>query len=121
MGNRLITGQVKHLMKEFPLYSQDAKRKDALCVCVFYIGNIRWYILEGQQEANGYTLYGIVVGLCATEYGYVSADELAQISINSPLCESTLKVEQDHTFKSCSLKDIQDCRLQKFLSNLYDE
>ena len=69
-NNRLITPDLEKAMKDYPLYSQDSKKKDALCIAVFYLGNIRWYIMEGQQEGNDFTLYGIVTGLQETEYGY---------------------------------------------------
>ena len=62
-NNRLITPELTEALSSYPLYSQDAKKKDALCIAVFYLGNIRWYIMEGQQEGNDFTLYGIVAGL----------------------------------------------------------
>lgn len=46
-NNRLITPDLEKAMKDYPLYSQDSKKKDALCIAVFFIGNARWYILEG--------------------------------------------------------------------------
>ena len=49
-NNRLITPDLEKAMKDYPLYSQDSKKKDALCIAVFFIGNARWYILEGQRE-----------------------------------------------------------------------
>ena len=82
-NNRLITPELTEALSSYPLYSQDAKKKDALCIAVFYLGNIRWYIMEGQQEGNDFTLYGIVTGLQETEYGYQSATEMA--SITAPL------------------------------------
>ena len=51
-NNRLITPELTEALSSYPLYSQDAKKKDALCIAVFYLGNIRWYIMEGQQEGN---------------------------------------------------------------------
>ena len=47
-NNRLITPELTEALRSYPLYSQDAKKKDALCIAVFYLGNIRWYIMEGQ-------------------------------------------------------------------------
>lgn len=40
-----------------------------------FIGNARWYILEGQRENDDFVLFGIVVGLAETEYSYISANE----------------------------------------------
>lgn len=48
-NNRLITPGWEKSMKDYPLYSQDSKKKDAICIAVFFIGNARWYILEGQR------------------------------------------------------------------------
>ena len=103
-NNRLITPELTEALSSYPLYSQDAKKKDAMCIAVFYLGNIRWYIMEGQQEGNDFTLYGIVAGLQETEYGYQSATEM-----------------QDKDFKPCKLADIKDEELQLFLSRLYDK
>ena len=64
----MITPELAEALSSFPLYSQDAKKKDALCIAVFYLGNIRWYVLEGQPESDDFTLYGIVTGLHETEY-----------------------------------------------------
>ena len=82
-NNRLITPELTEALSSYPLYSQDAKKKDAMCIAVFYLGNIRWYIMEGQQEGNDFTLYGIVAGLQETEYGYQSATEMASITYDA--------------------------------------
>lgn len=59
-NNRLMTAELREALSDYPLYSQDAKGKDALCIAVFHLGNIRWYIMEGQPEGDDFTLYGIV-------------------------------------------------------------
>lgn len=51
MTSRLITPQLAEQLKQYPLYSQDGKKKDAICQCVFFIGKVRWYVLEGQPKA----------------------------------------------------------------------
>ncbi len=80
MTSRLITPQLAEQFKQYPLYSQDGKKKDAICQCVFFIGKVRWYVLEGQPEGNDFTLFSIVVGLADTEYGYASMKEMEKIS-----------------------------------------
>ena len=75
MTNRLMTAELAEQLKDFPLYSQDGKQKDATCVCVFEIGLIRWYVLEGQPEGDDFTLFSIAVGMAETEYGYASVKE----------------------------------------------
>ena len=45
--NRLLTPEVLAAFEGHELYSQDGKKKDAQCIAVFRIGNIRWYFMEG--------------------------------------------------------------------------
>ena len=109
-NNRLITPELTEALSSYPLYSQDAKKKDALCIAVFYLGNIRWYII------------GIVTGLQETEYGYQSATEMASITYDaSEYGLGTLRIEQDKDFKPCTLGEIENAELQAFLSRLYDK
>ena len=120
-NNRLITPELAEVLGSSPLYSQDAKKKDAVCLALFSLGNIRWYIMEGQQEGNDFTLYGIVAGLHETEYGYLSANEMESITYDaSQYGLGTLQIEQDKDFKPCTLAEIKDAELQAFLSGLYD-
>ena len=120
--NRLLTSEVKAAFEGHELYSQDGKKKDAKCIAVFHIGNIRWYFIEGQTDGEDFIFYGVVLGLVATEYGYVSANEMASITIDaSKYGLGILQVEQNKEFKSCKLSEIEDEELQEFLSNLYDE
>ena len=120
--NRLITPELTEALGGYPLYSQDAKKKDAICIAVFYLGNIRWYILEGQPEGDDFTLYGIVTGLQETEYGYQSANEMASVTYDaSEYGLGTLRIEQEKQFKPCTLAEIEDLDLQAFLSRLCDE
>ena len=120
-SNRLITPELTEVLDSYPLYSQDAKKKDAVCLALFSLGNIRWYIMEGQQEGNDFTLYGIVAGLHETEYGYLSANEMAGITYDaSQYGLGTLQIEQDKDFKPYTLAEIKDAELQAFLSGLYD-
>ena len=122
MENRLVTERVKELLDEYPLYSQDGKKKDAICRCVFRIGAVRWYILEGQEEGNDFTFYGIVLGLFENEYGYVSANEMQDITLaahGNGL--GRLRIEPDLDFEPTRLREIKDAELQNFLSGMYDE
>ena len=50
MASRLITPVLEEILKSYPLYSQDGKGKDAVCVAIFFIGHVRWFVLEGQPE-----------------------------------------------------------------------
>ena len=120
-NNRLITPDLEKAMKDYPLYSQDSKKKDALCIAVFFIGNARWYILEGQREYDDFVLFGIIVGLAETEYGYISANEMASVALDaSKYGLGTIMVEQEKAFQPFKLSAIQDGELQSFLNRLYD-
>lgn len=118
MTDRLITPRLAEQFKDFPLYSQDGKGKDAVCVCVFFIGNIRWYVLEGQPERGDFVFFAIVVGLQETEYGYVSAGEMENIEIERE--GQKLRITGLIGFVPRPLKEIRDEELQAFLSDLYD-
>lgn len=119
---RLIDNELQAKLENNPLYSQDGKKKDAKCIAVFRIGNIRWYVLEGQPEGTDFILYGIVVGMIDTEYGYMSAKEMSSLTIDaSKYGLGILKVEHDKTFIPCKLSEIVDAELQSFLSNMYDK
>lgn len=119
--NRLVTTQLEQACENYPLYSQDGKKKDAQCIVVMNIANVKWYILEGQQEGNDFTFYGIVTGLSATEYGYFSANEMADITIDaSRYGLGQLQLEELEGFHPCRLSAIEDAELQSFLSCLYD-
>lgn len=120
MTNKLITPALAGTFKDFPLYSQDGKRKEAVCVCAFSIANIRWYVLEGQPEGDDFTIYAIVVGMVETEYGYASINEMEGITIDADNYGlGTLHIEEDKRFTMKPLREIADPRLQEFLSKLY--
>ena len=119
--NRLITDKVRSTLLNYPLYSQDGKKKDAVCNIIFHLGNIAWYIMEGQQEGNDFTFYGIVAGLIETEYGYFSAKEMADIEYDASAHGlGKLQIAPVEGFCPTELGKIADPRLQEFLSRLYD-
>lgn len=118
--NRFMTSSLEETLKDYPLYSQDNRKRNAVCLMLFTIGNVRWYILEGEKTNNDFTLYGIVVGLCETEYGYISLNELSQVSMDANRFGlGTLYVERDLNFKPRAIGEIEDEELQSFLSSLY--
>lgn len=116
-----MTPRLEEAFKGFPLYSQDGKGKDAVCVTIFTIGNARWFVLEGSREGDDTIMFCIVVGLAEDEYGYVSLNELAEIEID---CRSMgygiLQVTEVPYFKPRPLREIPDSRLQSLLSRLHD-
>ena len=54
MENRLITEQLAEQIAKYPLYSQDGLGKAAICIGILELANIKWYVLEGQQEGYDY-------------------------------------------------------------------
>ena len=120
MTSRLITPQLAEQLKQYQLYSQDGKKKDAICQCVFFLGNLRWYVLEGQPEGDDFTLFAIVVGFAETEYGYASIKEMESINLEVAPNLPKIPILQDMTFKPCPIENIPDEKLQSFLSNMYD-
>ena len=103
MTSRLVTPQLAEQFKQYPLYSQDGKKKDAICLCVFFIGKVRWYVLEGQPEGNDFTLFSIVVGLADTKYGYASIKEMESISVDVGHNLPKIPILQDKSFKPCPI------------------
>lgn len=114
---RLQTPQLEEVLKDYPLYSQDGKGKDAVCRAIFVLGRIRWFILEGNREGDDTIMFGIVIGLMEDEYGYVSLNELSDIEIdmtNKGLGKH--KVVQLPNFKPRPIGELNDIRLKRFLS-----
>lgn len=106
---RLQTPQLEEALNGFPLYSQDSKRKEAICRAIFVIGSACWYILEGEREGDDTIMFGIVIGLLEDEYGYVSLKELSEIELNlTSYGFGILQVTQVPDFKPTALKDIRD-------------
>lgn len=122
MNNKLITPQLAETLIQYPLYSQERKKKDAICLAVFFIGKIRWYVLEGQPSEDDFILFSIVLGLTAPEYGYVSVNEMESIEMETGVPGvGKVKICQDKDFIPCSLKDIPDRELQDFLNYMYND
>ena len=110
MASRLITPVLEEILKSYPLYSQDGKGKDAVCVAIFFIGHVRWFVLEGQPEGNDTTLFTIVCGLHEMESVKVDGSKYG--------VDEIFQVEQLDGFKPVKLKSIPDEDLQAFLHNM---
>lgn len=109
---KLLTKQTKEqINKAYPLYSQDGKGKEAVCVAKFFIGNWTWYILEGSFQATDFMMYGIVINGMDNEYGYVSLNEMESLNVRG------CTIERDLYFEERPLKDIDDSQLQAFLAS----
>lgn len=114
---RLLTPQLKEALKGYPLYSQDGKGKDAVCCAIFALGSVRWFILEGEADGKDTILFGIVIGMVEDEYGYISLNELSEVSLDlTSQGLDKLQVRQQQNFQSTPLRNLNDQRLQGFLA-----
>ena len=89
------------------------------------IGNIRWYILEGNAEGDRFTFFTLVCGMADdAELGYADACELASIAVDASrygLPGITLTVERAEDFKPCRLADINDEDVKKYVARFTEE
>lgn len=114
---RLMTPLLEEALKGHPLYSQDGKGKEAVCVAIFALGSVRWFILEGEVQDGDTILFGIVVGLMEDEYGYFSLNELSEVTLDlTAQGLGKLQARQQENFRPTQLKKLQDYRLQRFLA-----
>lgn len=114
---RLMTPQLAEALKDFPLYSQDSKGKEAVCCAIFALGSIRWYILEGETEGKDTILFGIVIGMMEDEYGYISLNELSEVELDYTKQDiGKLQVRQQENFQPTKLSQLKNERLQRFLA-----
>ena len=125
-GNRLLTSELLEALSSYPLYSQEHKKVcDLQAVALFRIGNIRWYILEGNAEDDRFTFFSLVCGMSdCPELGYTDAGELASITVDASrygLPGILLTVERAEDFKPCRLIDIEDEDVQKYVARFADD
>lgn len=124
--NRLLTSELLEALASYPLYSQEHKKvSDLFAVALLRIGNIRWYILEGNAEGDRFTFFSLVCGLAdGPELGYTDAGELAGIALDASrygMPGILLTVERAEDFKPCRLADIDDEDVQKYVARFAEE
>lgn len=118
---RLLTPELEKALSDYPLYSQDDKKDEAICCAIFYIGSARWYIIEGEREGKDVTMFGIVIGLIEDEYGYISLRELSDIELDlTSQGYGKHRITRLENFKPCPLREINDNRLRRFLARFED-
>lgn len=124
--NRLLTSDLLEALANYPLYSQENKKMcDLYAVALFRIGNIRWYVLEGNEEGDRFTFFTLVCGLAdCPELGYADAGELAGIAVDASrygLPGILLTVERAEDFKPRRLGDIDDEDVQNYVARFTEE
>lgn len=116
---RLMTPLLEEALKGHPLYSQDGKGKEAVCVAIFALGSVRWFILEGEVQDGDTILFGIVVGLMEDEYGYFSLNELSEVTLDlTAQGLGKLQARQQENFRPTQLKTCRTTACNGFLSDL---
>ena len=124
--NCLLTSELLEALASYPLYSQEHKKvSDLHAVALLRIGNIRWYILEGNAEGDRFTFFTLVCGLAdCPELGYTDAGELAGIAVDASrygLPGVLLTVERAEDFKPCRLGDIEDEDVKSYVARFTEE
>lgn len=120
MQNRLLTPELHEALSNYPLYAQETTDIPSIkAVAAFAIGNIRWYICEGNAEGDSYTFYGLVCGMSESpELGYINADELASVSIDASQygfpSGTVFRVEPVPNFTPCTLSEIKDPDVREY-------
>lgn len=120
MQNRLLTPELLEALSNYPLYAQETTDIPSMkAVAAFAIGNIRWYILEGNAEGSTFTFFGLVCGMSETpELGYINADELASIALDGEKygypAGIVFRVEPIANFTPCKLSEITDTDVKAF-------
>lgn len=98
---------------------------DLQAVALFRIGNIRWYVLEGNAEDDRFTFFTLVCGIgYESELGYTDAGELAGIAVDASrygMPGITLKVERAEYFQPCRLADIEDEDMKNYVARFTEE
>ena len=124
--NRLLTSEILEALANYPLYSQEHKKvSDLYAVALFHIGNIRWYILEGNAEGDRFTFFTLVCGMSdCPELGYTDAGELASIAVDASrygMLGITLTVERVEDFQPCRMADIDDEDVKNYVARFTEE
>ena len=124
--NRLLTSELLEALAGYRLYSQEHKKvSDLQAVALFHIGNIRWYILEGNAEGDRFTFFTLVCGMgYESELGYTDAGELAGIAVDASrygLPGILLTVERVEDFQPCRMADIDDEDVKNYVARFTAE
>lgn len=83
----LMTRELKEMMKEYPLGSQDGLMGEAEVLIKFFnpYGLGTWYVLEGEEQPDGdFMFFGYVkspIDPMFDEYGYFTLSELENVKI----------------------------------------
>lgn len=125
--SRLIPQEEQErLLKEYPLYSQDGKKGEAIAVLRLWLASATYYVLEVGDLEGDMELFIIYDDGHTTEYGYQLLSELEEASVDVPLYRAegmepfTLNVKTEREkVGPTMIKEIPQLRL--FLYRLYND
>jgi hypothetical protein len=99
---KLLTEQIKRILPA--LYStENTPCDEKKIICRFFnpLGNQWWKIVEGSQEGEDWTLFGLVdLGFGCAEWGYISLNELEALDVGLGL-----GIERDILFETRSERE----------------
>lgn len=112
---QLMTEELENKLKEFPLYSQEGKGKDAKVIAHYFLASMDWWVLEGNKEDDDFRFFGITDfhnGL-GPEYGYFMLSDLngtfnMPIIINGKQATLPVHIERDEYWEE---KSVEECEI----------
>lgn len=120
-NSRLIPEEEQsRLLQEYPIYSQDGKKGEAVCPVRIYLSGSTFYVLEFGDLDNDLELYLVYDDGQVTEYGYQLLSELEEASVDQTIHEGgepgedfiiNVKSERETGFAPTKLKDIPQLKL----------
>jgi hypothetical protein len=104
---KLLTKAIKKIPKLHA--TEGVALKDKVAVCKFFdpCGGYTFYIIEGEQEGDDFTLWGYVTGLHYPEFGYASLNEISSIR-----GAFGLGIERDLWWEPTKLSEISGINLE---------
>lgn len=102
---KLITQEIEKRLKEFPLYSQEGLKDEAIALCKFFapVGAYTWYVTEAEKVGDDYRFFGLVINnYFEKEWGYFMLSELKAIRL-----PFGLGIERDKFFSECKIGTIK--------------
>lgn len=101
---KLLTKEIQRRLPKM-YSSEELPIGEHVAVCKFFnpCGAYTFYVIEGEQEEDGWRLFGFATGVDFPEFGYVMLSELQEYK--GPL---GLGIERDIYFNPKPLKDIPD-------------
>lgn len=101
-ANDILSDEVKKLFENSKLYSQDGMKEKAKVKARFFnpYGTGTWLALEGQQENEYFTCFGMVNLGSGFEYGYFTLNELFEAKKGD-----LHLIERDLHFDECTLEE----------------